>query len=138
MSWKEEFPKIWDKMMARRDSEFFRDPVDWKALGLYDYPTIIKKPMDMRTLKKNFDNNVYQSPADLASDTRLIFLNAMTYNDPSSKVFSHAKTQREIFESAWNAIVNAEEDKDRPPSVEQLTEFVEKCHRYSEYMLCAL
>jgi hypothetical protein len=89
-------------------------------------------------LKKNFDNNVYQSPADLASDTRLIFLNAMTYNDPSSKVFSHAKTQREIFESAWNAIVNAEEDKDRPPSVEQLTEFVEKCHRYSEYMLCAL
>lgn len=129
MSWREEFPKLWDRMISRRDSEFFREPVDWKSLGLYDYPTIIKRPMDLKTLKKNFDSGFYQAPSDLANDMRLIFLNAMTYNDPTSKVFSHAKTQREFFESAWTNLVNVEEDKDRPPNVEQLTEFVEKCHR---------
>ncbi len=85
--------------------------------------------MDMKTLKRNFDNNNYKTPTDLANDVRLIFLNAMTYNDPTSKVFSHAKAQKEFFEAAWSNIVNADEDRDRPPSLDQLTCFVEKCHR---------
>jgi hypothetical protein len=129
MSWRDEFPKIWEKLMARRDSEFFREPVDWKGLGLYDYPKVISKPMDLKTLKRNFDNNMYHTPASLASDVRLIFLNAMTYNDPNSKVFNHAKAQREYFESLWAGLVHSDEDQDRPPNVEQLTSFVEKCHR---------
>ena len=31
----------------------FREPVPWKELGLNDYPEIIKKPMDLRTVRKN-------------------------------------------------------------------------------------
>jgi hypothetical protein len=129
MSWKEEFLKIWEKLMARRDSEFFREPVDWKGLGLYDYPKVISKPMDLKTLKRNVDNNIYKTPSSLADDVRLIYLNAMTYNDPNSKIFNHAKAQKEFFESLWNGIVRADEDQDRPPNFEQLTSFVEKCHR---------
>lgn len=127
----EEFPKIWAKMLARRDSEFFRDPVDWEALELYDYPEIIEKPMDLNTVKRNFDNGVYRTASDLATDMRLIFMNAMTYNDPASKVFNHAKAQREFWENSWANVVKNEIDVDRPPTVEVLTEFVEKCHRYS-------
>jgi hypothetical protein len=31
------------------DSFDFREPVDWKGMGLTDYPNIIKHPMDLST-----------------------------------------------------------------------------------------
>ena len=38
-----------DKMINDKNAFYFKDPVDYEALGLLDYPTIIKHPMD-----KNF------------------------------------------------------------------------------------
>ena len=29
----------------------FREPVPWRELGLNDYPEIIKKPMDLKTVR---------------------------------------------------------------------------------------
>jgi hypothetical protein len=34
------------------DSFDFREPVDWKGMGLTDYPAIIKHPMDLNTVLK--------------------------------------------------------------------------------------
>ena len=31
----------------------FLIPVDWKAMGLEDYPVLIKSPMDLSTIKVN-------------------------------------------------------------------------------------
>ena len=31
----------------------FLEPVDWKALDLQDYPKIVKRPMDISTIKNN-------------------------------------------------------------------------------------
>jgi hypothetical protein len=39
----------------------FRDPVPWKELGLNDYPEIIKKPMDLRTCRKNMVKGKYKN-----------------------------------------------------------------------------
>ena len=41
------------------DSFEFRTPVDYVAYGLLDYPLIIKKPMDLGTVKRNLTNNYY-------------------------------------------------------------------------------
>lgn len=46
----------------------FREPVDWKGLGLYDYPQIIKKPMDLGTVKKNLKAKKYKNVADAARE----------------------------------------------------------------------
>ena len=40
--------------------EAFRYPVDWAALGLYDYAEIIAKPMDFQTIYQNIQNKVYK------------------------------------------------------------------------------
>jgi hypothetical protein len=32
----------------------FREPVNWKELGLADYPEIIKKPMDLKTVRVSY------------------------------------------------------------------------------------
>jgi hypothetical protein len=58
----------------------FLKPVDYKALGLDDYPAIIKKPMDLSTVKKNLKNNKYALMSDLLSDLNLIWENCRTYN----------------------------------------------------------
>ena len=39
----------------------FREPVPWKELGLSDYPEIIKKPMDLRTVRKNLVKSRYKT-----------------------------------------------------------------------------
>lgn len=133
--WKDEFNKLWNKMMNRKDSEFFRNPVDWEGMGLLDYPQIIKEPMDLTTLKKKFDSGKYSSPTELAYDTRLIFSNAMTYNLQNSRVYTHAKTLGDFFENNWSLITNARDSKDRPPSSEALMEFVEKCYRFLNFSI---
>lgn len=43
----QELLKVVCTFLARPESEPFRRPVDWKALGLTDYPAIVKRPMDL-------------------------------------------------------------------------------------------
>ncbi len=117
-------------MMTRKDSQFFREPVDWEGLGLLDYPTIITKPMDLSTVKDKLEKGAYSSHFEAAEDIRLIFTNAMTYNLPESKVYTHAKSLSEFFETQWGTIAKSEEDiRNRPPTMDSLSDFVEKCHR---------
>ena len=40
-------------LSVEQDSEFFREPVAWKELGLLDYPIVITKPMDLSTVLLN-------------------------------------------------------------------------------------
>jgi bromodomain-containing factor 1 len=40
--------------------------VDWKGLGLFDYPTIVKKPMDLGTIKKKIAGRKYKSIPEAA------------------------------------------------------------------------
>lgn len=128
--WKEHFSKLHAKMVARKDSLYFREPVDWEGLGLVDYPTIITKPMDLSTVKDNLDKGLYKNHSEAAEDVRLIFTNAMTYNLPESRVYTHAKSLSEFFETQWATIAKSDADiKNRTPSMEALADFVEKCHR---------
>jgi hypothetical protein len=127
--WANEFPALWEEIYTRKDSEFFREPVNWKALNLFDYPKIITNPMDLSTIKSNFDDGLYQTSSDLAFDMRLVFFNAMTYNPTGSKVYAHARSLSDFWESHWTNVVLPEDDVDRPPNADQLKELVEQCHR---------
>ena len=40
-------------------SEEFRQPVDWNYLKLFDYPVIIKQPMDLGSIRRKLQNNEY-------------------------------------------------------------------------------
>lgn len=56
----------------------FNAPVDPVALGIPDYPTIVKHPMDLHTVeaKLSSEPSQYQTPEEFESDVRLIFCNA--------------------------------------------------------------
>jgi hypothetical protein len=62
----------------------FLEPVD--TTFITDYPNVIKKPMDLRTLKENLEAGKYTTKEEFYADTQLIFDNAITFNkDRDSK-----------------------------------------------------
>ena len=75
----------------------FYKPVDTVALGLIDYYDIIKKPMDLDTVKRKMDRREYDSHSEFIDDVRLIFTNCYRYNQPDTDVVTMAKKLQVIF-----------------------------------------
>mmetsp|Transcript_12674 Transcript_12674/g.20416 ORF Transcript_12674/g.20416 Transcript_12674/m.20416 type:complete len:219 (+) Transcript_12674:46-702(+) len=96
--------KVVDTIYKRPDAEPFRVPVDWKAMGLFDYPRIIKKPMDLGTVKKKIADRTYKSIPEAADDVRLVWTNCMTYNADGSDFFLLAKSLSKRFEEKYNKL----------------------------------
>ncbi len=44
-----------------------REPVDWKALNILDYPEKVKNPMDLGTVMKKLNYSEYNSVEEGAS-----------------------------------------------------------------------
>eukprot|EP00486_Rosalina_sp_Unknown_P002499 CAMPEP_0201566836 /NCGR_PEP_ID=MMETSP0190_2-20130828/6934_1 /ASSEMBLY_ACC=CAM_ASM_000263 /TAXON_ID=37353 /ORGANISM="Rosalina sp." /LENGTH=80 /DNA_ID=CAMNT_0047986091 /DNA_START=142 /DNA_END=381 /DNA_ORIENTATION=+ len=65
--------KLLDELTRHDDAEAFLQPVDWEALKLPDYPVIIKKPMDLGTIRSNIENGEYDDAYDFAEDVRLVW-----------------------------------------------------------------
>ncbi|GAB0096092.1 homeotic protein female sterile [Sergentomyia squamirostris] len=79
----------------------FYKPVDADLLGLYDYHDIIKKPMDLGTVKQKMDNREYKSAAEFAADVRLIFTNCYKYNPKDHDVVVMGRKLQDVFEMRY-------------------------------------
>ncbi|OQU75782.1 transcription factor GTE1 isoform X2 [Sorghum bicolor] len=65
---------------------------------------IITQPMDFSTIQKKMerkDGTCYTNVREICSDVRLIFANAMKYNDDQNVVHLMAKSLLEKFEEKW-------------------------------------
>lgn len=69
----------------------FLVPVDYIAFGLTDYPTIIKKPMDLGTVKSNLKLGLYEKVGDCLEGLQLIWTNCKTYNMENSEIWKLAQ-----------------------------------------------
>lgn len=92
------------KLMKHKYGWVFNTPVDVKGLGLHDYYTIIKHPMDLGTVKTRLEKSWYKSPREFAEDVRLTFQNAMTYNPKGQDVHIMAEQLSRVFEERWPAV----------------------------------
>lgn len=97
--------KLLSNLLARADSLPFRTPVDWKSLELFDYPKIIKRPMDLGTIKKRLDKNKYNDASEVAEDVRLVWKNCMTYNADGSDFYILAESFSKRFEERFLKIM---------------------------------
>ncbi|XP_007050048.2 PREDICTED: transcription factor GTE4 isoform X1 [Theobroma cacao] len=93
-----------ERLMKHKHGWVFNAPVDVKGLGLHDYYSIIKHPMDLGTVKSRLNKNWYKSPREFAEDVRLTFRNAMTYNPKGQDVHVMAEQLSKIFEDKWAVI----------------------------------
>ena len=93
---------------------FFAKPVDAVALGIPDYPSVVKRPMDLGTVRSKLDAGAYASPEAFAADVRLVFDNATTFNkDPTEPVHEAAVWLRTKFDDRFaDALADALDDDD--------------------------
>ncbi|KAL8460609.1 hypothetical protein ACS0TY_031426 [Phlomoides rotata] len=95
----------------------FMQPVDVVGLGLHDYYKVIEKPMDFSTIKSKMeakDDTGYKSVREICADVRLIFKNAMKYNDDRDDVHIMAKTLLDKFETKWLQLLpKVDEEEER-------------------------
>lgn len=81
---------VLQQLFKKRDSEPFREPVDWEGLGLTDYPSIIKRMMDLGTVRKNLKAESYRSLEDALDDLQLVWDNCKLYNIEGSFIHKTA------------------------------------------------
>jgi hypothetical protein len=63
----------------------FLEPVDHAFFP--DYLTVVKRPMDLRTLKENLEGGSYSTREEFYSDAKLIFDNAVLFNKDRDSAF---------------------------------------------------
>ena len=88
-------------LKKHRDAGPFSVPVDPIALGIPDYPMIIKNPMDLSTVeRKLLETKEYKSADEFISDIKLMLNNCYTYNPPETIVYKRGKNLEKQLENA--------------------------------------
>lgn len=101
-------------LLKRSQAIHFAKPVDWKKMGLHDYPRLIKQPMDLGTVQENITKGKYARLEDFATDVRLVWKNAYIFNAPDSMYFKAAKTLSDAFEKKLEEMERESEQINMP------------------------
>jgi bromodomain-containing factor 1 len=88
-------PKNWQA------NQYFMDPVDPVALNIPTYFQVIKKPMDLGTIRAKLQNNEYERAKDFEDDVRQIFKNCFKFNPEGDLVNSSGKALEDLFNRKW-------------------------------------
>jgi len=97
--------KLVQSIFNNSDAAPFREQVDWKGLGLYDYPQIVKKPMDLGQIKRKIEKEEYATLHDAAQDVRLVWENCKTYNADGSDFYLLAENFSKKFEDKYGKLL---------------------------------
>ncbi|XP_076119637.1 bromodomain adjacent to zinc finger domain protein 2B-like isoform X3 [Alosa pseudoharengus] len=77
----------------------FLNPVNAKAVP--GYRKVIKKPMDLATIKEKIANNQYLNLETFIIDVNLIFDNCEKFNEDNSDIGRAGHSMRKFFEKRW-------------------------------------
>eukprot|EP01048_Picozoa_sp_COSAG05_P004753 COSAG05_NODE_267_length_12595_cov_7.076905_13_plen_510_part_00 len=90
------FKAVLTKIANRKDSAPFLKPMVelWRPEELVEYFKVIKKPMDLRTVREKLEHGEYNAAghAAFAADMRLIFVNCTTYTPQKESPFNQQAT----------------------------------------------
>jgi len=97
--------RILNELMGDARAAVFMEPLNAKKLGLHDYHTMIKEPMDLGTVDHKLSNGLYKNLASLGDefhkDVLLTFNNALLYNYKGDEVWEHANGLKNTFQARW-------------------------------------
>ncbi|EAL70183.1 bromodomain-containing protein [Dictyostelium discoideum AX4] len=99
--------KVWKGLNSNRFAYIFRYPITKDEAP--DYDSVIKHRMDLTTLKKKLDDQVYNTCSEFSKDVILIFKNAMIYNQEDSDIYNMAASMKKIAEKEMEPCFATEE-----------------------------
>jgi bromodomain-containing protein 8 len=77
------------QISQHRNGNIFHNPI--RPAEAPDYHDIVKRPMDLKTIKGRIRDNVITDTLQFERDIYLMFMNAMIYNRPHSDIFKMAQ-----------------------------------------------
>jgi len=98
---------IIEKLMNDKYGWVFRDPVNPVELGIPDYFTVVKEPMDLSLVKRKLEDGLYEDLETFSRETKLIFENAILYNGEKSDVGDMARSLIAMFIKDFKPILKS-------------------------------
>ncbi|KAJ3532257.1 hypothetical protein NMY22_g7816 [Coprinellus aureogranulatus] len=80
------------QISTHRNGTIFHHPI--KPSDAPDYYEIVKRPMDLKTIKQRVKDGAISNSLEFQRDVYLMFANAMVYNRPGSDVYTMAEDVR--------------------------------------------
>ncbi|KAK5101788.1 transcription initiation at TATA-containing promoter protein [Lithohypha guttulata] len=101
-------------------NQYFTHPVDPVALNIPTYFQVVKKPMDLHTIRQKLDAAMYERAKDFEDDVRLIFKNCYKFNPEGDYVYQRGQELERLFEQEFSKKqdwIAAREPDSEPASV---------------------
>ena len=90
------YMKVIRVLRQQHAAKYFKEPVDWQKLKLWNYLEVVTQPMDLLTVLRKLERREYPDVASLRKDVDLIWDNAVLYNGESSWIKKYVDTMRTI------------------------------------------
>lgn len=88
----------------------FNAPVEHEKLGLTTYLHVVKRPMDLGTIRNNLLDGMYENPLDFSADVKLVFENAMLFNPETHFIYKAARLLLRTFTKDFNQLTDQLEE----------------------------
>jgi bromodomain-containing factor 1 len=82
----------------------FYEPVDHVLLDIPSYPKIVKKPMDLSTMRKKLDNHEYTNATKFYDDFKLMIRNCFAFNPAGNLVNQAGIELQRLFDEKWQGL----------------------------------
>ena len=78
--------------------------LDWVKLDIPSYPKVIKKPMDLSTMRKKLEAKEYPNATKFIDDFKLMIKNCKSFNPAGTPVHNAGVELERIFNEKWAAL----------------------------------
>lgn len=119
--------------LKKNENSFpFLEPVDPVLLRIPDYFTVIKNPMDLKTVEAKLKEGSYESFEGFEADIKLIVDNAILFNSAEHEVGQMAKRFWEAFERLVKQRNEGSSEAKKPVKSEKKGEIKKKSEKRGE------
>ncbi|TFY82713.1 hypothetical protein EWM64_g1297 [Hericium alpestre] len=94
------------QISQHRNGNIFHNPI--KNSEAPDYREIVKRPMDLKTIKMRIKDGAISNSAQFQRDVYLMFANSMMYNRPKSDIYNMAEEMMLVSEVQINEFLQTE------------------------------
>ncbi|KAJ8928803.1 hypothetical protein NQ314_018569 [Rhamnusium bicolor] len=118
-NWKKSVMLVYNRLATNKYASLFLKPItEDQAPG---YSSIVYRPMDLQTIKKNIENGTIRTTLEFKRDTMLMFMNAIMYNKTNDHVYNMAYQMQQESIQPIEILMQAQNQADTPQRRETRT-----------------
>ncbi|KAJ2701697.1 hypothetical protein H4218_001297 [Coemansia sp. IMI 209128] len=107
LDWPSMCTRVLLRLQAQPSAIEFMAPVDPIKQGVPTYFDVIKRPIDLSTIRTKLNRRTYASADEFREDLELLFSNCYLFNTPGTYVHTQCVTLHAIFEATWTRLSQA-------------------------------